>query len=377
MKYMGSKRAMLENGLGRLLDREMKSAGRFIDLFSGSAAVSTHVASRYAIEVHAFDLQYYSKVFAGAILQRDCVADDVTLWTAWHQRATGRHSKITDIPDPTKTSWKTVEECRGWCATQYDLPITRAYGGHYFSPKQAVWIDCFRATLPTRLPWRVLALAALLDAASRCVAAPGHTAQPFQPTRGAKRYLREAWQGDVVSRTRSSLAALSRLHSKKLGVAAVANANDVASTLRSTDLVFLDPPYSGVHYSRFYHVLETIARGSCGEVDGTGRYPPADDRPVSLFSMKSHAADALEDLLGSIADCGARAILTFPDHECSNGLSGEAVREICGEYFHVSEKLVDSNFSTLGGKRKNSELAGRGGRHFRNEMILLLRPRID
>ncbi len=51
MKYMGSKRSMLLNGLGELLTEESKDAKRFIDLFSGSGAVATFVAKRFPIEV--------------------------------------------------------------------------------------------------------------------------------------------------------------------------------------------------------------------------------------------------------------------------------------------------------------------------------------
>ena len=51
MKYMGSKRAMLQNGLGELLGREAADALRFFDLFAGSGAVAIHIARRFAISV--------------------------------------------------------------------------------------------------------------------------------------------------------------------------------------------------------------------------------------------------------------------------------------------------------------------------------------
>ena len=50
-------------------------------------------------------------------------------------------------------------------------------------PSEADAIDAFRASLPRSEPSRTIALAALIRAASKCAAAPGHTAQPFQPTR--------------------------------------------------------------------------------------------------------------------------------------------------------------------------------------------------
>ena len=160
-----------------------------------------------------------------------------------------------------------------------------------------------------------------------------------------------------------------------MGQASVGDANAAAGELNEGDLAFIDPPYSGVHYSRFYHVLETIARGTCGEVSGIGRYPDRKKRPRSKYSVISESAEALEQLLESISSHGARAILTFPDHECSNGLSGKAVREIAQRYFHVNETQVASKFSTLGGTgyEETTEL-GRDARQHAQELMLVLDP---
>ncbi len=57
MKYMGSKRAMLSNGLGDLLRSEMLGAKRFADLFAGSSAVAWFAAEHSECSVLASDLQ--------------------------------------------------------------------------------------------------------------------------------------------------------------------------------------------------------------------------------------------------------------------------------------------------------------------------------
>jgi adenine-specific DNA-methyltransferase len=374
MKYMGSKRAMLTNGLGRLIDREIGKAKRFVDLFAGSAAVTRHVACRHDIPVLAFDLQHYSKVLAGAVIDRDRPLAADCLWRAWNKRAQARFSRLSGIPIVDTVSSRIVTACRKWSGQQSSV-ITRAYGGHYFSPTQASWIDSFLETLPSKLSEKNVALAALIDAASQSAAAPGHTAQPFQPTRGASKYLEASWKVDVRTRIALGLEALASIHAMQIGVSRVADANKAAQQVREGDLVFLDPPYSGVHYSRFYHVLETIARTQCGEVSGTGRYPPPSERPRSSYSMKGEAGEALDDLLATIAARGGKAIVTFPDHECSNGLSGETIVDMSAEYFRIRIKEVDSRFSTLGGKVLPSGKAGRGGRQYRSELILVLDPK--
>jgi hypothetical protein len=66
--------------------------------------------------------------------------------------------------------------------------------------------------------------------------------------------------------------------------------------------------------------------------------------------------------------------VTFPAHECSNGLSGEVVRELAREHFKVKEKLVQSKFSTLGGV--DVEIGnGRAARRAAEELMLTLSPK--
>ncbi len=376
MKYMGSKRALLGNGLGELIDVQVPSAKRFVDLFAGSAAVSTHVGCRFNLPVLAFDLQSYSAVLANAIIGRNSQLDWKPTYERWYKRAEGFVIEL-DLPKPSNITKELVAEYRSWCKDQNYLPITKAYGGHYFSPQQAVWIDALRAKLPSAEPARTVALAALIQAASQCAAAPGHTAQPFQPTITAKRFLADAWKRDISTRVRTGFEFLAGQFAKCIGNSRVADANDAAEELIEGDLVFLDPPYSGVHYSRFYHVLETISQGSCGEVSGVGRYPAPTLRPRSSYSVTTESNSALDDLLRKISSRGARAILTFPDHECSNGLSGESVREISGRYFRVKEKIVKSKFSTMGGtgNAQRNEEGLRSARHHADELILVLVPK--
>ncbi|MBL8078897.1 MAG: DNA adenine methylase [Anaerolineales bacterium] len=372
---MGSKRTMLQNGLGKVLLQEISGATRFVDLFAGSGSVAIFVAQKFEIPVLAFDLQEYSVILTAAIISRNAKLDWLPIWKRWLQRATTQY-RSHRIPKAEFLTQKLIHDLRIWCDKQTDLPITKAYGGHYFSPRQAVWIDALRATLPKELSSKKVALAALIQAASRCAAAPGHTAQPFQPTRTAKRFIKEAWDLDVVEKTKTAFELLATQSANKVGKAEVADANKAVKKLRSGDLVFLDPPYSGVHYSRFYHVLETIAKGSCGEVTGVGRYPASELRPRSKYSVSSESAKALEDLFKSIALHSATAIVTFPDHVCSNGLSGKLVREIASKYFQIREQLVTSKFSTLGGtgdERGNE--AGRSARQHANELILVLTPK--
>ncbi|MGJ5178049.1 DNA adenine methylase [Bradyrhizobium oligotrophicum] len=374
MKYMGSKRAMLRNGLGDLLDRELQSSRRFVDLFSGSAAVANHVAQRSPVPVLAADLQEFSVALAAAVITRQEKLDWQPIWSSWFKRAEAEVIVAAPIRMTSSSlTERAVQKQRAWSNECTTLPITKAYGGHYFSAEQAVWIDALRGTLPTARDARRVALAALIRSASHCAASPGHTAQPFQPTPTGIKYLAEAWRRDLVEQTKKNFIFLAETISLSRGEAKRGDANLLAKSLREGDLVFIDPPYSGVHYSRFYHVLESVARGSCGDVEGRGRYPSAKRRPRSSYSVQTEAMTALDDLLGTIAARGSKVVLTFPAHPCSNGLSGALVQEIAAKHFRVTYKSVASRFSTMGGTSDNrGNQAGRSARKDAEELILRL-----
>jgi adenine-specific DNA-methyltransferase len=377
MKYMGSKRAMLLNGLGELFEQEMPDTARFVDLFTGSGAVARHVAQRYEVTVLAADLQAYSVALAGAVIGRQRRLDGNQIWEEWHglaQNLLKRRGRIPVTPPALTRNIVTMQ--RKWCERQVGLPITAAYGGHYFSARQSTWLDALRLTLPANREAKQVALAALIQAASHCAASPGHTAQPFQPTQTAKKYLIEAWQKDLVRQAERNLLMLASMVARKKGLVRKIDANLLVETLNRGDLVFIDPPYSGVHYSRFYHVLESVASGRPGEVSGIGRYPVESRRPRSSYSVQSESIGAFDHLLRVISSRGARAIVTFPDHKCSNGLSGYLVQKIAAKHFDVTRKSIASRFSSLGGTSDNrGDEAGRNARRNARELILTLKPR--
>jgi adenine-specific DNA-methyltransferase len=360
MKYMGSKRAMLANGLGKILKAEVANSNRFADLFAGSGAVSWYVAENTTCRVLACDLQLFAVVLARGVISRGGTLDAETVWRRWFHEAQqrNRQSRLYQVAEMfDEKTWETarrrnVGRAREICAVSR-RPITKAYGGHYFSPKQALTLDSLRSTLPTTPAERTVALAALICAASECAAAPGHTAQPFQPTRGAARFLFEAWRRDVAAHVRAALGRICPKFAQATGRATVQDAEAVAEKLGRNDVAFIDPPYSGVHYSRFYHVLETIARGTMSAIEGVGRYPPPLERPKSEFSVRSKSENALDRLLQKLSERGVRTILTFPQEETSNGLSGNTVEGVAKKYFKISKTVVNGRFSTLGGNLKN------------------------
>ncbi len=366
---------MLGNGLGEAIGGSISVANRVFDLFTGSAAVAWHIAERYEKQVIAGDLQLYSTTLAAAVIKRAYEIKKFEWVDEWFAQA--------DIL-LEKSGFRTALEChqsslaavdaadaastaRALLLDPSEFPISSAYAGYYFSPWQAAWLDSLRVCLPAEADLENIALASLIQAASRCAASPGHTAQPFKPNETAGPYLLEAWRRDLPALVRANVTHLSARKAKIAGAAYCMDALKLAEQVNEQDLAFVDPPYSGVHYSRFYHVLESIARGKAGTVSGTGRYPPAEERPSSDFSMSSKSRKAFDSLLSVLSGRGANVIITFPAGKASNGLAGDDVKEIAATHFSIQEEKVSTRFSTLGGDMKH-----RAARHDTHELILKL-----
>lgn len=377
MKYMGSKRSMLQGGLGEIITHTAKDSDRFVDLFTGSGSVACFIAETMPIPVLAIDLQSYATTLARSIIGRDEPLEFESWAPTWIASAvySVERSDIGLKAAALQNSLKLerldfyAKKARALCSKS-DSPFVRAYGGWYFSPWQALVLDALRHNVETGSYWADVAVAAVVQTASRCVAAPGHTAQPFKPDTNAAPFLLEGWTKDVISQASVCASELCQRHAQVCGDAFVADANHVAASLSPRDLVFVDPPYSSVHYSRFYHVLESIARGTMGPVSGSGRYPAPEERPSSSYSIPTKAEQAFCSLLNNIRNAGASAIITFPAAQASNRMSGARVKEIASNHFDVVEDRFLSRFSTLGGNRKH-----RSARQDAEEMILTIRPR--
>jgi adenine-specific DNA methylase len=379
MKYMGSKRAMLKNGLGELLIKEAQEYDRFVDLFTGAGFVAWFIAENVNKPVIAVDIQKYSTTLANSIIGRDSNIFPNELITSWIANAREKRDADPLWRQAIEQQSKYKNDVKEWVTAARSLcenesvigPIWLAYGGHYFSPTQALTVDYLIANLPNSEPERTLCLAALISTASECVASPGHTAQPFQPTTTASRFILDAWSKDILKYSQKNLIALAARHAQVRGTVLTCDALSVVPQLTSKDLVFIDPPYSSVQYSRFYHVLETIAQEEKKvKITGVGRYPDLEKRPQSKYSNLSQATQAIEQLLRNIAKKSSTVIFTFPSGETSNGLSGDKIKEIAKKWFVVEDhSTIKGKFSTLGG---NNSI--RDARTTSNELIMLMKP---
>lgn len=370
LKYMGHKGKMLPV-LSEILLAESKNAKRIADPFCGSGVVSWYMAQNFNQIIIAGDLQSYATIRAASVVMRTSKIENYSYYLEnWFNKANELANTVFDFfpnhiksIDPLIDDYEQIRETvyRSRKFTQQVLPnvfkkiggkwaISKAYGGYYYSPFQSIIFDSLRQTLPNDESFKLVALSALIDAASQCSASPGHTAQPFQPTEKAAKYIIDAWKRDVYKYVEKSITEISNIYSKNIGKSITGDYTLTINELEEGDLVFADPPYSGVHYSRFYHVLETLAQGKEFNVSGQGRYPDQIYRPNSTFSKKTASHNAADDFLKKCAEKKANVVLTFPENKSSNGLSSKDFINIGKKYFsQIEQENFKSEFSTLGG----------------------------
>ena len=211
----------------------------------------------------------------------------------------------------------------------------RYFGGAYFSYEQAVELDCLAALAADAFSPDLADLftAALLSTASDSVNTVGKQfAQPIRPRAkhgGIKRHLLSKIDRDRRRNVQATfLEWLGRYAGHEVpGSGHVAVRADYREALKrfsgQYSVVYADPPYTRDHYSRFYHVLETMARrdnpsiarnpGAAESELSRGLY--RDDRHQSPFCIKSQAAGAFRELFELASGGGANMVVSYSPFE--------------------------------------------------------------
>jgi adenine-specific DNA-methyltransferase len=235
----------------------------------------------------------------------------------------------------------------------------------YFGLRQATAIDSIRYAIDRARETERLsaaqadwALVALLQAASCASASPGHFAQYLSPgsNDGFLRILSQR-RRDIWSQFLHEAGKL-----KPYGNRAWRRKNQVLQSDALTiwekldelnvreGVVYADPPYSKDHYSRYYHVLETLTRYDHPIAEGKGRYRP--DRFVTPFSLKTRVEDAMHEFCGAIGERGFTLILSYPSNGLLNDVCGIDPTDLLAEHFKKVDLCMrkPTSHSTLGAR---------------------------
>ncbi|MDF2991439.1 MAG: site-specific DNA-methyltransferase [Microbacterium sp.] len=368
---------------------EAASTGRLLDLFAGMATVAESVSSSRPVVLN--DAMHVAGVFArarfldrtrtrdiDAVLgrlrpsyeaQADALRRAYALELAAEVAATraskaelhaymARSNHVANSPDRRRAA-RAAAQSSG--ADHYGLTALYFSAG-YFSLAQSVELDALRAAIDADpvSDDRDWLLAAWLAAASAAINSPGHTAQ-FLSARtdsGYRRVLR-SWGYDI---RHEFVLALQRV--RQLGTQNWRQENEVivgnalalvsGAMPQSLGVVYADPPYTRDHYSRFYHVYETLLRYDFPDAHGQGR--TRSDGFLSDFSSRRRVAFAFHELFRGVRRWGVPLVVSYP----SSGLLervGDSVEGIARQHrFGVEVREHGAQHSTMGGSRGASRV---------------------
>ena len=364
--YLGSKLRMVDE-IVEAVDKVDPSKARVCDLFAGSGTVSGVLAQTRSVT--AVDIQEYSRVLCSALLYPMPTTDGpklmlepaeasslayATASIVHHEQESikrallGYPDMLDDFLEHCSLTRFLSGEFSGSQALREVLTITalrlkevglndssnslttRLFGGVYFSYSQAVRLDeLLDAVFSAPFSLRDLLLAAVLSTASEIVNTIGKQfAQPIRPKdkQGAtKPNLLDKIQKDrsasvqvVFDKWVQRYQAVTRTQ-RPHSVIRSDYAEALLSVEEDTRVVYADPPYTRDHYSRYYHVLETlslrdnpaVSKVRIGGVERISRGVYRVDRHQSPFCIPSRVAEAFSTLFNRVARRGLPLVLSY------------------------------------------------------------------
>lgn len=365
IKYMGSKSRIMDFVLSGI--NEVYDGGELCDLFAGSASLAGAVGNQ--LPVHSNDIQSYSAVLSGAYLNSWRTADSPTscaiLDHAKEIVGKSRHDigEIHDYFTPVSlTRFDQIErEQQRILEQNFCRPFhlfLKYYSGTWWSAEQALWIDAIREVADSYKsdPCYDVILSSLMFAMAYSSQGTGHYAQ----YRDAKR---ESSMQDISIYRKRSVAQLFRKKYAEVFGELPTHAPSLSHNITSFDYarcldefaggtVYADPPYAFVHYSRFYHALETLVLYDypiIQEKNGyivKGRY--RENRHQSPFCIRSLVKDAFENLFLGIKKCNSNLVLSYSN---TGMISIQQLGEIALDCFEGREIEIiskDHKHMTLG-----------------------------
>lgn len=367
LNYLGSKLRLLDFIEGNVLDVTRENEG-VCDLFAGSGCVSYKLSRHFSVT--SCDIQSYSRVICGALLKKcslsegdlmDFLADvqqNMVLYNCFaplmeiEEQAIEKKNLevLTEILESGSIEVYRLENKR--TSLDYQLMkvlvslkkqgllnekslISRYYGGVYFSYRQAVWIDMILETINKHVAEseRDFYLAALLSTASDIVDTVGkHFAQPIKARDSRGRIKMTVYNKAVKDKTLDVLALYKEWFLRYLSLPKSSHPfhivqGDYLECLRNLPdtvrTVYADPPYTRDHYSRFYHVLETITLRDSPALSTTSIHGDKHisngiyrkDRHQSPFCIRSKAPKAFRSMFEVVSKSGRNLLLSYSPYD--------------------------------------------------------------
>lgn len=348
LNYQGSKQK-LRDFIFENLSQYLPEKKAILDIFSGSAAVSEIFKKNYM--VFANDTELFASIIADAILNKPTALTDEFYFdfneaysrnfkhiTAYfEQYITLEETHVIDnnkaelirLYQNYPTIWNNaVSPITGNKITATDLKnsgeyclFLSYYASSYFGIKQAAEIDAIIKTIKNiDVTCQNVLYTCLFYAMKEVVfSKDGHMAQPLNLTKNYTRLIKQRKKSIYEIFLKKYNEYLNTKPAKYSGKNLVYNEDFNVllnrDCIKQVGLIYADPPYTDMQYSRYYHLLNVAARYNFPEpsiVQGkytTGLY--TEGRYQSKLSQRNSAKSQMERLISFCAQNNINLAISF------------------------------------------------------------------
>lgn len=349
VKYMGSKGSLLEYLHAAI--SELYEGETVCDLFAGTAILGGALGQ--SAKIISNDIQEYSSVFAKTYLGDYKKSDFRGVVKNVIELAEAHVSKVKSFFPHHHFDYNKVnslEEFQELEKAQQDLInqdfdliqnhlFIKYYSGTYWSYEQCLWIDGLRAAAESYKNKKVYypILSSLMFAMSYNAQSTGHYAQ-YRDANSASSMkdiaiYRKKEIVPYFERKFKELQNWSSSNPLKHHVTTL-DYTKCLEVIPSHSIVYADPPYAFVHYSRFYHAMETLVKYDYPDVSFKGRY--RDDRHQSPFCKRTEVKDAFQVMFQKVKDKDSKLILSYSN---TGMISLEDIMTLAKETFGPNYKV--------------------------------------
>jgi len=362
---MGSKSKIMDFVIDGI--NQNYEGGAVLDLFAGSASLSGALGQQ--CPVHSNDIQKYSKVLADTynkayrskrtpsaleIIEKakGIVSNkNMMLGVVYHESMS-----IKDFVKVEERQRELIDKVFDY---KWHL-FAKNYSGTWWTYEQCLWIDAIRQLAEDYRdePFYPIILSSLMYAMAYASQGTGHYAQyrdakTISSLKDISIYRKRSLPDYFIRKFNEIIDYVPR---KKPLIAHTSSALDYKECLDKFEggTVYADPPYCFVHYSRFYHAIETlvlydfpslqIQRGNIVK----GRY--RDGRHQSPFCIKSQVPSAFKILFNGVRKSGSNLVLSYSN---TGMISIDEIRDLAQCYFGnriIKTLTIDHHHMTLGRK---------------------------
>lgn len=368
IKYMGSKKKIISNVLEAIF--EIHNGEPICDLFGGSSVLSG--ALRNTAEVWSNDIQEYSSILSSLYLSNyqwkkhpnllsDIKAVAEKYVSDFKKKNPGLKFQYSD--KSTLKEFNMLEKAQQALINKKFVGshhlFVKNYSGTYWSFEQCLWIDALRYTADKykkdALYYPILS--SLMFAMSYNSQSTGHYAQYRDATNVASMkdilIYRKKSIWPYFERKMKEFMELYKDPNKFKFKVLTGDYVDCLERIPTETLVYADPPYCFVHYSRFYHALETLVKYDYPIVEHKGRY--RQDRHQSPFCIGTKVTSAFTELFSATRAKRGKLVLSYSN----TGMIDldeliTLAKNIFGKKYAIDVKYIEYKHSTMGRKNDKS-----------------------